>query len=275
VIPTAASRAAEETLDTKHLAHECCKDWATDSTIPCAFIADGDIHVPLHHAEAMRCPDLWDGPMQEELENLHFRGIFRVMKKSSLPAGKKVISCRWVFANKYDVDGNVIKRKARLVAKGFSQVQGEDFNETYAVVARLKSFRIAMAIAAQKGMKIWQVDFVLAYLNSDCQYDVYMELPPGFALQEEDDEDGVAPQVEKGKGEQGDGVERGKEEGGEHDNEAYVLLLLKTIYGMMQGAYDWFYLLDDTFAALGYYQSKADSCVHSRLINGKYILTST
>jgi len=152
--------------------------------------------------------------MQEELENLRSRGIFRVVKKSSLPAGKKVIGCRWVFANKYDADGNVIKRKARLVAKGFSQVQGEDFDETYAAVARLESFRIAMAIAAQKGMKIWQVDFVSAYLNSDCQYDVYMELPPGFAPQGEDDEDGVMPQVERREREQGDDEEHVLVEGG-------------------------------------------------------------
>ena len=149
----------------------------------------------------------------------------------------------------------------------------------YAAVAQLESFRIAMAVAAQKGLKIWQVDFVSAYLNSDCQYDVYIELPPGFVPQGEDDEDGIAPQEERGKGEQGDDVEGGKEDddakgGGEHDDEEYVLLLLKTVYGMMQGAYDWFYLLDNTFAALGYYQSKANSCVHSRFINGEYTLTS-
>jgi len=213
--------------------------------------------------------------MQEELENLHSRGVFRIVKKSSLPAGKKVIGCHWVFTNKYDAGGNVIKWKARLVAKGFSQIQGEDFDETYAAVARLESFHIAMAVAAQKGMKIWQVDFVSAYLNSDCQYNIYIELPPGFALQRKDDEDGVALQVEKGKGEQGDGVEGGKEDGGEHDNEEYALLLLKTVYGMMQSTYDWFYLLDNAFAAFGYYQSKADSCVRSLLINSEYTLTST
>jgi len=191
--------------------------------------------------------------MQEELENLHSCGIFRIVKKSFLSAEKKVIGCCWVFANKYNVDGNVIKWKVRLVVKSFSQVQGEDFDEMYAMVAWLKSFRIAMAVAAQKGMKIWQVNFISAYMNSDCQYDIYMELPPGFALQREDDEDGVTPQVEKGKGEQGDSVERGKEEGGEYDDEEYILLLLKTVYEMMQGAYDWFYLLNKVFTTLGYY----------------------
>ena len=119
-----------------------------------------------------------------------------------------------------------------------------------------------MAITAQKGLKIWQVNFVSTYLNSDCQYDVYMELPPGFALQGEDGEDGIALQVEKSKGELG-------------DDEKHILLLLKTVYRMMQGVYDWFYLLDNAFAALGYYQSKANSCVCSQLINSEYTITST
>ena len=268
--------AAEETLNTEHLARKHGKNWATDGSMPRAFIADSDLHVPSYYAEAMRHPDLWDRPMQEELENLRSCGVFHVVKKSFLPAGKKVIGCCWVFANKYDADEAVIKQKVRLVAKGFSQIQEEDFDKTYAAVAQLESFCIAMAIAAQKGLKIWQVDFISAYLNSDCQYDVYMELPPGFALQEEDDEDGIAPQVERSEEEQGDDEEHILVEGGEPgDNEECVLLLLKTVYGMMQGAYDWFYLLDNTFAALRYYQSKADSCVQSRLINGEHTLMST
>jgi len=76
----------------------------------------------------------------------------------------------------------VVKRKARLVVKGFSQVPGEDFDETYAAVARLESFRIVMAVVAQKGLKTWQVDFVSAYLNSPCKYKVYMQIPPGFVV---------------------------------------------------------------------------------------------
>jgi len=86
--------------------------------------------------------------------------------------------------------------------------------------------------------------------------------------------------VERSKGEQGDDEEyilvkggEGQEEPG--DNEEHILLQLKTIYRMMQGAYNWFYLLNDMFAILRYYQSKADSCVQSHLINGKFTLMST
>ena len=78
--------------------------------------------------------------MPGPLKRTYARGTQKLMllwhlSHSSLPAGKKVIGCRWVFANKYDADGNVIKQKARLVAKGFSQVQGKDFDKTYATVA--------------------------------------------------------------------------------------------------------------------------------------------
>ena len=92
--------------------------------------------------------------MREELENLCSHGVFHVVNKSFLPVGKKIFGCRWVFANKYDANGTVIKWKARLVAKGFSQVQGEDFDKTYTAVTQLESFRIAMAVAVQKGLKI-------------------------------------------------------------------------------------------------------------------------
>jgi len=109
VHPTTASRAAEETLDAEHLAHERGEDWVTDGRTPQAFMADGNLRVPSHYAEAMRRPDLWEGPVREELEKLCSRGVFCIMKRSFLPAGKKVIGCRWVFANKYDADGTVIK----------------------------------------------------------------------------------------------------------------------------------------------------------------------
>jgi len=78
--PTPASRAAEETLNMERLARECGEDWATDGRTPQAFMTNGDVHVPSHYAEAMRRPDLWEGPMQEELENLCSYGIFRVVK---------------------------------------------------------------------------------------------------------------------------------------------------------------------------------------------------
>ena len=55
-----------------------------------------------------------------------------------MPKGHKAIGMKWVFKLKKDPNGNVIKHKARLVAKGYAQVQGVDFEEVFAPVARMK-----------------------------------------------------------------------------------------------------------------------------------------
>jgi hypothetical protein len=74
----------------------------------------------------------------------------------------------------------VIRNKARLVAKGYSQVEGLDFSETYAPVARLKSIRILLAYATYHGFKLYQMDVKSAFLNGPIKEEVYVEQPPGF-----------------------------------------------------------------------------------------------
>jgi pyrimidine deaminase RibD-like protein len=58
-----------------------------------------------------------------------------------------VIGTKWVFWNKQDQDGIVVRNKARLVAQGYTQVEGLDFGETYALIARLEAIRILLAYA--------------------------------------------------------------------------------------------------------------------------------
>jgi len=67
-----------------------------------------------------------------------------------------------------------------MVAKGFTQVIGEDYEETYASVARLKSVWLLCAIAASWKLHLWQVDFVSVFLNSNSSFEVYMEQPKNF-----------------------------------------------------------------------------------------------
>jgi hypothetical protein len=80
--------------------------------------------------------------------------------------------------NKQDEHGVVTWNKARLVVKGYSQV--EDFNETYAPVARLESIRILLAYATYHGFKLYQMDVKSAFLNGPIKEDVYVVQPPGF-----------------------------------------------------------------------------------------------
>jgi len=80
----------------------------------------------------------------------------------------------------------VEKHKARTVAKGFTQVLGEDYDKTYASVAQLESVCLVCAIAATRGLRLWQVDFVSVFLNSESLFDVYMEQPRRFEEEGDD-----------------------------------------------------------------------------------------
>jgi hypothetical protein len=72
---------------------------------------------------------------------------------------QNVVGTKWVFRNKQDEHGVVTRNKARLVAKDYSQVEGLDFDKTYALVARLESIRILLAYATYHGFKLYQMDF--------------------------------------------------------------------------------------------------------------------
>jgi hypothetical protein len=73
-----------------------------------------------------------------------------------------------------------VSNKARLVAQGYSQVEGLDFGETFAPIARGDSIRILLAFAASKGFKLYQMDMKSAFLNGVIQEEVYVRQSPGF-----------------------------------------------------------------------------------------------
>jgi len=91
-----------------------------------------------------------------------------------------VVKSKWVYANKYNDKGHIVARKAQLVAKDFMQILGEDYDETYTSVARLESVQLVCAITALLGLRLWQVDFVSAFLDSKNTFEIYIEQPLGF-----------------------------------------------------------------------------------------------
>jgi hypothetical protein len=78
---------------------------------------------------------------------------------------QNVVGNKWVFHNKQDEHGVVTRNKARLVAKGYSQVEGLDFDKTFAPVARLESIHILLTYATHHGFKLYQMDVKSAFLN--------------------------------------------------------------------------------------------------------------
>ena len=76
----------------------------------------------------------------------------------SHPNVKNVIGTKWVFKNKLNEDGNVIRNKARVVCKGYAQVEGLDFEETFTPVGRMEEIRMFLAYSCFKIFKFYQMD---------------------------------------------------------------------------------------------------------------------
>ena len=100
---------------------------------------------------------------------------------------KNIVGTKWVFKNKFNQDGQVIRNKARLVCKGYAQVEDIDFEETYALVDRLEEIRMFLALACHKNFKLYQMDVKYAFLNGKIEEEVYIEQPEGFLLLENRD----------------------------------------------------------------------------------------
>ena len=90
--------------------------------------------------------------------------------------GINIIGTKWIFCKKTDEEGNVICNKARLVAQGYTQVEGVDFDETFAPVAHIESIRILLALACHLKFKLYQMDVKSAFLNWFLKEEVYVSL---------------------------------------------------------------------------------------------------
>lgn len=99
---------------------------------------------------------------------------------TELPEGGKKIGVKWVYKTKFNENGEVDKHKARLVVKGYSQQHGVDYTEVFAPVARMETIRLVVALAAQKGWAIYQLDVKSAFLYGELNEEVFVEQPLGY-----------------------------------------------------------------------------------------------
>jgi hypothetical protein len=125
--------------------------------------------------EALKDPD-WALAMQEELNNFERNQVWELVERPKT----NVIGTKWVFRNKQDEHGVVTRNKARLVAQGFTQVEGLDFEETFAPVARLEAIQMLLAFAVYHEFELYQKDVKSAFLNGPLSELVYVEQPPRF-----------------------------------------------------------------------------------------------
>jgi hypothetical protein len=130
---------------------------------------------PFKVEDALRDPDQVVA-MQEELNNFKRNEVWSLVERLK----QNIVGTKWVFRNKQDEHEVVTRNKSRLVAKGYSQVEGLDFNETFAPVARLESIRMLLAYATYHGFKLYQMDINNAFLNGPIKEEVFVEQPPDF-----------------------------------------------------------------------------------------------
>ncbi|GJS18845.1 ribonuclease H-like domain-containing protein [Tanacetum coccineum] len=102
-----------------------------------------------------------------------FFEIQKVWILVDLPYGKKAIGTKWVYRNKKDERGVVVRNKARLVAQGHRQEEGIDYDEVFAPVARLEAIRIFLAFASYMGFIVYQMDVKSAFLYGKIDEEVY------------------------------------------------------------------------------------------------------
>jgi hypothetical protein len=183
---------------------------------------------PYRVEDALRDSD-WVLAMQEELNNFTRNEVWHLVPRPN----QNVVGTKWVFRNKQDEHGVVTRNKTRLVAKGYSQVEGLDFGETYAPVARLESICILLAYATYHGFKLYQIDVKSAFLNGPIKEEVYVEQPPGF-------------------------------EDNEYPNHVYKLS--KALYGLKQAPRAWYECLRDFLITNGFKVGKADPTLFTKTI---------
>ena len=115
--------------------------------------------------------------MHEELNQFVRNDVWELISR---PENVHVINTKWIFKDKTDEDGEIIRNKSRLVAQGYTQVEGVDFDESITPVGRIESIRILMSIACTMNFKLYQMDVKCAFLNGYLYEEVFVEQPKGF-----------------------------------------------------------------------------------------------
>jgi len=115
--------------------------------------------------------------MHDELHQFTRNDVWTLVPR---PADYNIIGTKWIFKNKSYEHGTVVRNKTRFVAQGYTQIEGIDFDETFAQVARLETIRILLSIACHLGFKLYQLDVKSAFLNGILQAEVYVEQSKGF-----------------------------------------------------------------------------------------------
>ena len=175
----------------------------------------------------------WIEGEKEELAPIKKNDVWH---KVPPPLGTKVLPLKWIYKVKKDRMGTVVRNKCRLVAQGFFQVFGEDYDQTYSPVAKFTSIRTLLALSAQLGLTVRQMDVDTAFLSEPIEEDIWVQLPKG-SRPEGDEDDGVYK-------------------------------LKKSLYGLKQAPREWNKCINEFLVSIGFTNTEADPCIYKRTEKG-------
>ncbi|GKD61186.1 putative ribonuclease H-like domain-containing protein [Tanacetum coccineum] len=198
----------------------------------------GEHQEPTKIAQALD-DESWVEAMQEEL--LQFK-IQKVWTLVDLPYGKKAIGTKWVYRNKKDERGIVVRNKARLVAQGYKQEEGIDYDEVFAPVARIEAIRLFLAYASFMNFVVYQMDVKSAFLYGTIEEEVYVSQPPGF----------VDPEFPE-----------------------KVYKVEKALYGLHQAPRAWYETLSTYLLDNGFYRGQIDKTLFIKRVKDDILLMSS
>lgn len=178
----------------------------------------------------------WKNAMQEEMESICGHQVWKLVPREK---NIKVVKSKWVYTVKENLDGSIQKYKAKLVAVGYSQKEGIDYDQSFAPVVKLESFRYLIAMASIRKFQIRQYDVTTAYLYGTLEIPVYLEQPKGF-------------------------VDAGRPD--------YVCQLQRSLYGLPQSDRSWNEKFDKTLKKIGLQPIPEDPCVYKLETEGKTII---
>ena len=194
------------------------------STIP-------EVKLTFNQATKGEEAQFWMGGCESEMDSQYKNKTWILVPRSE---ARNVLKSMWVFRKKEVLmpDGTYgTKHKARIVAKGYQQVEGIDFEETYAPVVKFTTIRAVLALVAYLDLELHQRDVKTAFLNGDLVEDVYMEQPEGFVDSKHPD---------------------------------YVCKLVKALYGLKQAPRQWYAKIDALLKQLGFVNSTSENCLYIR-----------
>lgn len=171
---------------------------------------------------------LWKAAAQEEMDSLMRSGTWTL---TVLPENRKTIQNRWIFKVKPGHNDTPERYKARLVAKGYTQRKGFDYEETFFLVVKATTLRLALGLVASLDLEMMQLDIKTAFLNGHLETDIYMDQPEGFVIKRKEDQ---------------------------------VVKLLKSLYGLKQALRCWNTKFNDFLLKFGLTRSNSDPCLYFR-----------